>query len=149
MTMAVQSVGSLSLIFTTVAASTYFVAATKGDIEWQTEEEYVPLRASSGARLSYSIEKEGDFTLEIMCLGNTFDLAKAARLALETELNAAKAGTLKTYDERDTLETTARSYRIIGGRYREVGQLTGSGPAIGLGGRFRLNAILDLKLSRN
>lgn len=149
MTMAVHSLGALNLIYTTSAASTYFVAQMAGDIDWNEEEEYVPLRSSSGARLSYSLEKEGEIQLEIMCLGDTFDLAKAARAAIKAELDAAKAGSLKTYVERATVETTARTYRIVGGKFREVSALTGRGPQFGFAGRSVANAIANLKLSRN
>lgn len=150
MSFQVLALGSLDLTEQALATATYFVDRQQGDIEWRTEQEFVPLRSSSGARLSYSGEGEGDITLAVMCLGDTFDQAKAARVAIDTELISALNGTLKTYIEQDENEGTARTYRIVGGRMREVSEWPGKGYVPGFSiGRYALVALVSLKLSKS
>lgn len=150
MSFIVLSLGALDLTEQSLATATYFVDRQQGDIAWRREQEFVPLRASSGARISYHNEGEGDLTLAVMSLGDTFDQAKAARAAIDTELIAALNGTLKTYSEQDENEGAARTYRIVGGEMQEVSEWPGKSWVSGFSnGRYIACAVVKLKLSKS
>lgn len=153
MTWIVWQLGDLDLRWQGPDASSYFVDESSSDPEPNRQEEYVPLRSADGAVLASSIEAETPVTLNIFALGSTLAEAKANRLALAQVLvdarNSRATGDVVPYQiQEDASEDEPESWRVIGGKLREVRQFGGTGRVLGLAGKYVAPAILTLALSR-
>lgn len=149
----VNTLGSLNLVFVSTAASSYYVVDVMGDPEDKQDDEYVPLRASDGARLVFSGKAETDLPLVIIAFGDTLDIAQARRTAIETQLVAARnyrtSGVVTTYVEKDVSNAAATTWRLVGGKMTPISQVPGMGRIHGLLGKFIAPALVNLVLSKN
>lgn len=149
----VHTLGSLNLVFVSVAASSYAVADALGDPVEKRDEEYVALRSADGARLAYTSGAEIELDLGIIAFGSTLDIAQTRRTAIETQLinarNTRTTGTIITYVEKDASNAAATTWRLLGGIMRPVTALPGMGRLRALTGTYIAPCVAHLVLSKN
>lgn len=115
MTWVVHNLGSLDLTFTGPSDS-YFVEDIGDPPEQAVDEEYRSLMDGAGVQLVRSAFGDAPLTLNIICLGSTKALAKAARQALRNEVDAVYNGTAKIWEyQEDSSESGPDSWYIKGG----------------------------------
>lgn len=149
----VHTIGGISLVFVSVAASSYVVPDALGDMDEKRNDDYITLRGADGARQSYSRGGEIDIDLAIVAFGDTLDQAEGRRLALEAVLIAARnsksTGAIVTYVEKDVSNAVAKTWRLIGGHLQPVTAVPGMGRVRGFENKFVAPAVVHLVLTKN
>lgn len=145
-----HTLGSLDLLFTDPATSTYFVEDMGEPPEDEIGDSYVNLNDGAGARMAGFVVGKAPLTLDIICLGDDQQAADDARDALQDQIDAAMGGSVITYEyQTDASQPEPVMWRILGGRVRprwHTGQ--GNEQIFALAGRSIALAKVVLNLSR-
>ncbi len=139
-----HTLGSLNLL-------TDYCVVAEGDGGWdpKVDEKLMPFGASDGARLAHRRQAETVRELAVICTNAvgalaTYAQSKAKADAIDAELIAAanypNTGTLITYAEQDASEVSPDTWKVIGGVFKRLPDLRGTG---------LIKGQLTLKLSKN